>query len=543
MQQYIKILLILALFIPAIVGANSSKPYLKYRGEGIAQLYVEGKPFLILGGELLNSSGSTSNDMQSKWKTLKALNLNTILIAVPWEQVEMTHGCFDFSEFGKIIEQAKKNNIKLVPLWFGSWKNGGSGYVPHWVMRDTKKYPRMEDENGAYKPVLSNLSEEVLNADKTAFLEFIKFIKEKDPKGETVIMVQIENEVGLLGDSRDRSAVAEKAFASQVPNKLIEYIKNNEKKLLPEIRDGWNLNGKIESGSWEEVFGQKNKLADEMFMAWNYATFIEKLAAEGKKIHNLPMFVNAWGINPTNPPPGKYPSGGPNYRMFDVWKAAAPSIDFLSIDIYQKDYKAKIAQFARNGNPIFIPEACGVSRCGGAKAFYTIGKFGAIGFSPFAIDHPSYTKEHPLAAAYKVLSNISHEIAKCDPKKDMFGFMQQDEKSEIIDLGDIKVKIEYEHSFNGYGIIIRLSNEDFLIAGTGATLKFSSDDTNRWSIAYGLIRQGHYEKDGKWITEKYLGGDEALGGVSGIKLSPEYTKIEAKDNSIITIRAHIFKVK
>ena len=177
---------------------------------------VEGKPFVILGGELLNSSGSTASDMQKHWDELADLNLNTVLLAVAWEQIEKSEGVFDFSEIGKIISQARERKMKLVLLWFGSWKNGFSGYVPHWAMRDIKRFPRVKNKDGQNRPCLSPFSKSVLEADKKAFVKLMEFVAEADPSGEVVIMAQVENEIGLLDDSRDRSETAEKLFSEKV---------------------------------------------------------------------------------------------------------------------------------------------------------------------------------------------------------------------------------------------------------------------------------------------------------------------------------------
>lgn len=185
------------------------------RFQKTARLVVEGKPFVILGGGLLNSSGSTASDMQKHWDELADLNLNTVLLAVAWEQIEKSEGVFDFSEIGKIISQARERKMKLVLLWFGSWKNGFSGYVPHWAMRDIKRFPRVKNKDGQNRPCLSPFSKSVLEADKKAFVKLMEFVAEADPSGEVVIMAQVENEIGLLDDSRDRSETAEKLFSEK----------------------------------------------------------------------------------------------------------------------------------------------------------------------------------------------------------------------------------------------------------------------------------------------------------------------------------------
>lgn len=538
--DFIKISISCALAFSVAACASHGLPKIERDSNKTARLVVEGKPFVVLGGELLNSSGSTASDMQKHWDGLADLNLNTVLLAVAWEQIEKSEGVFDFSEIEKIISQARERKMKLVLLWFGSWKNGFSGYVPHWAMRDTKRFPRVKNKDGQNRPCLSPFSKSVLEADKKAFVKLMEFVAEADPSGEVVIMAQVENEIGLLDDSRDRSETAEKLFLEKVPEELIDRVKSAT--VSEEILGAWIKNGKRESGSWAEVFGQENMLADEMFMAWHYARFVDSLAAAGKAAHNIPMFVNAWVIFPENPKPGQYPSGGPNSRMLDVWQTAAKNIDFISPDIYVADYPAKLKQFHRNGNPIFVPEACalwlGDNMSAQAKAFYTIGEFGAIGFSPFAINHRTYAKSHPLSSAYKVLKNISGAISAAEAGKNMRGFMQTSQKSDTLDFGDIVAKVSYAFPYKGYGLIIRLSKEDFLIAASGVYVKFSAKSGN--SIAYGLVREGGYE-NGEWRTSKYIGGDE--GGLVNLKLPPVYLTSDASESDISVMRVHIFEVE
>lgn len=224
--DFIKISISCALAFSVAACASHGLPKIERDSNKTARLVVEGKPFVVLGGELLNSSGSTASDMQKHWDGLADLNLNTVLLAVAWEQIEKSEGVFDFSEIGKIISQARERKMKLVLLWFGSWKNGFSGYVPHWAMRDTKRFPRVKSKGGQNRPCLSPFSKSVLEADKKAFVKLMEFVAEADPSGEVVIMAQVENEIGLLDDSRDRSETAEKLFLEKVPEELIARVKS-----------------------------------------------------------------------------------------------------------------------------------------------------------------------------------------------------------------------------------------------------------------------------------------------------------------------------
>lgn len=531
------------------VGLLSAReiPQLKRNENNIAQLIVNGRPYIMLAGELMNSSASTLESMAPKWEQLKALNLNTVLATVAWEQVEPEEGHYDFSIVEGLIKEARRNDLKLVFLWFGSWKNGSSGYAPHWIMRDTGRFPRMKNAEGENRPFLANFSENLVKADAKAFGNLMSFIKEIDSTEHTVLMIQVENEIGLLGDSRDRSARANELFNQEVPPGLIRYFQKNEKQILPEIIQQWTANGKKTKGNWLELFGNdSNHLADELFMGWHYAKFVEQVAAEGKKNYPIPVFVNAWTIYTNDPVPGNYPSGGPNSRMLDIYQFAAPSVDFLAIDNYNDDYVAQLKQYDRNSNPIFVPEAVALWRgekwSGPAKAFYTLSEFNALGFSPFAIDNPVYDNKHPLKEAYRVLNYLAPLIAKEHGSGKMKGFMQQDSKSDAIDYGDYVMNIRYNYPYQGYGLVIRLSADEFLVSGNGADISFRSMSKSLPGISYGTIREGYFE-NGEWKTTKYLGGDEAMQGVGGVKLPPVYLREDAAPDLVTTVRIKVISVE
>jgi hypothetical protein len=205
-------------------------------------------------------------------------------------------------------------------------------------------------------------------------------VRETDPT-HTVIMIQMENEVGLLGDSRDRCKEANEAFAAAVPKELMDYLQKNKGTLLPETRKLWDASGDKTSGTWEEVFG-KGTGADEAFMAWHYARYMNRVTELGKKEYPIPVYVNAWLVQPQDKQPGDYPSGGPQAHNHDFWRAGAPQIDILAPDIYLTNFAEIATMYSRNGNPLFIPETRGDA----ANAFYAIGQLNAQMFSPFGIE-------------------------------------------------------------------------------------------------------------------------------------------------------------
>ena len=372
-------------------SATTPLPHLR-TVSGATQLVVDGTPFLVLGGELHNSSSSDLASLEPIWERLVMLGLNTVLAAVSWELVEPEEGTFDWTLVDGLIADARQHGLRLILLWFGSWKNGQSTYVPLWVKRDYARFPRARRQDGQAVEVLSPFAAESQQADARAFATLLGRIREVDGAEHTVIMVQVENEVGLLGDSRDRSAHAEAAFAAPVPRGLIDDLAAHRAELWPGLRERWAAQGSRIDGSWEALFGTGPE-TDELFMAWHYARYIDAVAAAGKAEYGLPMFVNAWlnavvdlpGLPAGGTTPGDWPSGGPLPHTMDIWRAGAPHIDLLSPDIYFGSFFDWCRQYTRRGNALFIPEMRRDAE-GARNLFHAIGLHDAIGVSPFGID-------------------------------------------------------------------------------------------------------------------------------------------------------------
>jgi len=489
-----------------------SLPYIK-ETNGVKQLMVDGEPFVMLGGELMNSSASGIEYMEPVWDRVQALNVNTILLPVNWQQFEPVEGEFDYSLIDNHIKKAHEHDMKMIVLWFGSWKNGRSHYTPDWVKTDMDRFPRMRYEDQVITPTISNISEENLKADTRAYLKLIERIKEVD-NHNTVIMMQIENEVGLLGGSRDFSPAAQALFEQDVPEDLIRQIRQNIDELKPYIRDAYQSNGSREQGSWEEVFG-KSELTDEMFMAWNYALYINHLSKAGKEVHNLPTLVNAW-VAAKDRTLGQYPSGGPNYKMLDIWMAGAPDIDIIAVDNYEPYFAEKCNDFVHRGNPLFIPEAVAIWKgdtiSGGAKAFYTIGHFNAICFAPFGIDHEVYHQNHPLKNSYKVLESLMPFIIKAQIENRIDAFMEWDPAiPKTFTMGDYKFTVSYDMPklphIQGYGMVIQTTDDEFIIAGNAFKLGVESVNSDRPTAQLLSVEEGEFI-NGKWHPGRMLNGDE-----------------------------------
>ena len=319
--------ILIALFALAVAASAQTPaaapiPHLEKRGAA-TQLIVDGKPWLALAGETDNTASSSLEYMETAWPKIVKVNLNTVLVGIGWDWVEPVEGKYDFTLVDGLLDGARKHNLRLIFLWFGSWKNGLSSFAPEWVKADQQRFPRARLKNGKPVEVLSTLSEASLNADTRAYTAFMHHLKEADSGRRTVLMIQLENEVGLIGDSRDRSAAAEAAFARPVPPELLDYLQKNKLTLWPDLRKLWEAAGAKTAGTWQEVFG-KSTATDEIFMAWNYARYMDHMAKAGKAEYPLPVFTNTWLVQPQDQVPGDYPSGCPEPLVIDIWKAGAP---------------------------------------------------------------------------------------------------------------------------------------------------------------------------------------------------------------------------
>lgn len=210
-------------------------------GEHGHYLTINNKPFLIRGGELDNSSASSMEYMAPIWPKMQAMHLNTLLVPLYWEQLEPEEGKFDFSPVDTLIKDARRHNMKLVFLWFGSWKNSMSSYTPSWIKRDPVRFPRAISAEGIQQEILTPFSRNNLEADKKAYVELMKHIKKIDAKHQTVIMMQVENEIGMLPSARDHHPAAIKAFDSEVPQALMDYLAANKHSLVPELTEAWGV--------------------------------------------------------------------------------------------------------------------------------------------------------------------------------------------------------------------------------------------------------------------------------------------------------------
>jgi hypothetical protein len=527
------------LFLPLIcalvataAAVAAEAPHLERRGHA-TQLIVDGKPMLMLAGELSNSAASSPAYMASVWPKLEAMHINTVLAPVSWQLIEPSEGRFDFTTVDALLDGARAHHQHLVLLWFGAWKNSMSSYVPSWVKRDQQRFPRAELPDGRGEEILSAHSANTLSADSRALAALMAHLKQVDSADHTVLMVQVENEIGMLPTARDHGPDANGAFGSAVPAELTRYLLAHRSSLVPSLKERWEANGARTSGSWEQLFGT-GPATEEIFTAWYYARYADAVARAGKRQYDLPMYANV-ALNRPGAAPGEYPSGGPLPHIIDVWKAAAPSLEMLSPDIYFRNFTDIVGRYDRADNPLFIPEQGRASVPElMANAVFAVGEHGAMGYSPFDIDNFDADKAVTVGQAYGVFDSLTPLILKAQasgsirgakPPVDVDG--KVDERPQTLTLGGYRFTVTFidpwtpaeqqepeEHS----AMIIETGPEDYWVAGSGAVLTFEPIGSGP-SIA-GIDED--WEQvfvGGKWSDLRLLNGDETHQG-RHIRLPP-----------------------
>ena len=469
---------LLLLLLSATLFAQ--QPRLVRHGQSV-RLQVDGKNMLILGGELSNSAATCTADIDEVMPRMAAIGLNTVLVPAQWDLMEPTEGRYDFTLIDRVVEKARESNLKVIFLWFGAWKNSMSCYAPEWLKTDTKKYPRSMTAAGKPLEIVSVFSENVFQADNRAFSHLMQHLADIDRDRHTVVMVQVENEIGMLEAPRDHSPAANRLFADKVPSDLIDYLKSHKATLHERMRQKFSGKG----GTWTEVFGD-DAYTDEIFMAYHYARYVNRLAESARKIHDIPLYVNA-AMNSRGRQPGEYPSAGPLAHLKDVWHCGAPLIDLLAPDIYDTGFKDWAAQYALPDNPLFIPE----SRCcdnSGVRALYTVGEHDAVGFSPFAIDEAPESDTRHIRLAYGLLRQLSPLLDRVAGQQVQWGVLfDQEDRERIIADGDLMLTCRHFFTLpwdpratdgsrwpEGGAVILRIAPNEYVIAGNGVVVAFQT---------------------------------------------------------------------
>jgi beta-galactosidase GanA len=486
--------------------------------EGRHALLVDGRPFLMLGVQVNNSSAWPAM-LPQVWPAVERLHANTLQVPIAWEQIEAEQGKFDFSFLDTLLREAREQRVRLVLLWFATWKNNNLSYTPEWVKLDNDRYPRVINAKGERMGSLSPHGRATLDADRRAFTALMRHLKQADPQ-RTAIMVQVQNETGTYGSVRDYSPLAQKVFDSPVPTKLVRALKKSP-------------------GTWPQVFGRD---ADEFFHAWHIASFVEQVAAAGKAEYPLPMYANAALRDPLKPsPPVTYSSGGPTDNVLDIWKIAAPSIDLLAPDIYMPDYEryTKVLElYSRPDNALFVAET-GNAAAYARYIFATLGRQG-IGFAPFGMDFTGYSN-YPLGARklddetlarfalnYRILGPMARELASLSFAGKVHGVSEnpQIHRQTIPLKGPWRVSVAYGLGQFGLGeppgnpepvggaLIVELGRDEFLVTGYHARVEFGvAEPTNGRKLQFLRVEEGSYE-DGAWKFMRVWNGDQVDWGLN-----------------------------
>lgn len=486
------------------------------------QLIVDDKPFIVLGGELGNSSFTSVEYMKPVWPKLKAMNLNTFIAPVYWEIIEPEEGHFDFELFDQLVDEARNHNLRIVVLWFASWKNSMSSHVPSWVKKNQERFPRVKDDQGQSHEILTPLSENNLEADLKAYRALMEHIKEINSKEQTIIMIQTENEIGMLPVARDYSTLANKIFHENVPKEFTDYLLKNKDHLVPEFHEVWGKYGFKTSGTWEDIFGNGSH-TDEIFMAWYYSKFTNAIIEAGKEIYPLPMYVNA-ALNRPNREPGKgYPSAGPLPHIMDVWLAGGKSIDFLAPDFYFPNIEYWCDLYTRQNNPLFIPEHR-FDNTVAAKALFTIGHYESLGFAPFSIESKNEPENEDLGKAYQLINQMIPMITSKRVLDNVDGFLLDKEKQQTVRVfGNYEFTISHSNSLGYSGnlnsevwepagaIIIQTGEGEFYLLGSGVVITFKN--LKNPSKIVGILKdeEGYFENN-NWKVLRHLNGDQTHQG-------------------------------
>ena len=495
------------------------------RQNGRHALLVDGKPFVILGGQCGNSSNWPAV-LPNVWKTMEDMNANTLEIPIYWEEIEKTRGEYDFTSVQRLLDQAREHDMRLVLLWFATWKNGSNHYMPEWMKLDSRKYYNVVGRNGQAVDSPSPHAKETMELDAKAFKAVMQYLKDHDPN-HTVIMVQVQNEPGTWGSVRDYSREAEKLFGGQVPDAL----------LRPEVLA--ELGAVADKGTWSQVFGER---ADEYFHAWHVASYIEYVAAAGKAVNPLPLYVNVALRDPlTDPMATEYESGGATDNVIAIYKAAAPSIEFVAPDIYQRGderYMKSVELYTRPDNALMVPETGG----GNPKYLYEVLRRG-IGFSPFGVDGGA-GRNTALAAEYKLLRPIAGQIAQWGLEGRIYTSYEPEDgpKEQTIDLGGWEAVLTFGAArrgngpaaagqgapapANGKAMVIKLGEGDFLVMGTDCRFTFrplGKDQGKAWH--YLRVEEGCYDEKGEWEMTRVLNGDQTDWGGPYVGSTPSMLRI------------------
>ena len=380
----------------------------------------------------------------------------------------------------------------------------------------------MKTRDGKDHGVLSAHGAATLAADTRAFVKVMEYLRDHDAQN-TVILVQPQNETGSYRNPRDYGAAANALFTKPIPAALAKAM------------------GK--RGTSIQAFGAG---ADRAFNSWYVASYVDAVAAAGKAVKPLPMYVNAALAGPSNTPdPDGVASGGPQQDVLDIWKAAAPHIDFAAPDIYDRksgNVVQYLDKYARPDNALMVPEI-GNSR-DFHRFFYAAMGRGAIGYSPFGLDasgyfnHPLGAKDlddatlEPLALPYAAVGSIMRDWARIAFERPTWGVAKPDDGlTQSTTMGAWTIAASWgEWQFGlkswtwlkaappawasepiGGVAVAQLSADEFLVVGDHVRLEFKAAGEASGMVV--RVEEGIF-RDGKWVMSRIWNGDQTDYGIN-----------------------------
>jgi len=509
---------------------------------------VNNRPFFPLGGQFHNSSAYNLSEMEAGLRALSALQANTAEIPVYWEQIEAQEGQFDFRIIDDLLDVARLRGLKLVLLWFATWKNGMMKYAPAWVKDAPERFHRVITADGTKLAVLSAHCRATWEADCRAYCELVEYLKQRDSEARTVIAIQVENEPGSLGSDRDYSEEAEKLFQAPVPGELVSMLNGAPGSYAARI---WRQHNAPVGGSWPDLFGAD---AGEFFSAWHIARYIDGIAEAGKRILNVPMYVNVWLQEYQWRVAGaSYPSGGATTNVIDIWKAAAPHLDLIAPDIYilnAADYVSVCKSYARPDNPLFIPESAR-HLSNATNLFYAVGDWAAVGYAVFGVESLVTSNGEvrpemaPLVESFACVRAALPLLIKYRGTGKIRTIAEEEYRTEqYFDLGAYTGLVvfgsgggtpawtDFRHGFAessgpGRGLLIQVDERELYLVGSGFRLGVKKKEAPERMLSsasasdflftrlanYRRVEEGHFDSEDNWIVDRLRNGDESDFGI------------------------------
>lgn len=524
--------------------------------------HVGGKPFFSIGGQVNNSSAYDRESYCRALNAVKEMGMNTVAAPIYWEILEPCCGQYCFDQVEMVISETEKRGLKAVLLWFGSWKNGTSRYIPEWMKQDRNTYRTCQSRNGFSTAILSPLCHNSMEKDARAFQELMSYVEKRNTSG-TVLAVQVENEPGLLGVPRDYSSEADSLFFAPVPEDLAVFLSSlSEGRVYECFQDA----GGKKDCNFPETFGFH---AQELFSAYLMAKYVEYVAAKGKSVSALPLYVNVWiGEQQFQIPGIDFPSGGATALALDIWKHFAPHLDCISPDVYQNDlenYMQRCSSYHRKDNLLYIPESRIDKRNGKhllrALQFHELSSIHCFGIDSIWDGDGSLL---PGARDFKdtvtILRSMKPLIEKYQGTGRLCAVAQYDGMDDqLFDFGDYYGRVaflncirdepyihldshHYEENYmnqDGVGLIVYEGNGSFYLAGRGykllllkkgdidemADTLYSYRFLSVRNIPYLQVEEGYFDDDGAFVPTRKRNGDETD---TGLWVTPDIGVLHAR---------------